>query len=133
MTYYLDTNCILRFITNDVPDQAERIEKRFREASQGKSDFILTHIVLFETLFQLEHWYTLPRIEASNRLMTFLSPDWILTDKKSVILACLEEYKQVSCDFADLYLFHLAKDASFPILSFDKDFDTLSRTIRTAP
>lgn len=133
MIYYLDTNCILRFLTNDVPHQAEKIEKRFRGAEKGRSTFTIPHIVVVETLFQLEHWYKQSRKEAAQTLMTFLSPEWIHVEQKEILLACLEDCKLKNIDIVDLMLFHFAEASTAKILSFDHDFDALSPNLREEP
>ncbi|MCX8008579.1 MAG: PIN domain-containing protein [Patescibacteria group bacterium] len=133
MTYYLDTNCILRFLANDVPAQAERIEKRFRSLQKHQNVIVVSHVVIVECIFQLEHWYKLSRDEASEKMIAFLAPDWIHVDDKPHVLFGLQWYKSAKIDFVDVLIYTLAKGRNAKILSFDKDFDTITPKLREEP
>ncbi|OGG17986.1 hypothetical protein A3D78_05895 [Candidatus Gottesmanbacteria bacterium RIFCSPHIGHO2_02_FULL_39_14] len=129
----LDTNIILRYLTNDIPSQAEKVKRRFLEASKGKIQFEILSITVVEIIFQLENWYTLTKEEASLKVLTLFSPDWMIVREKEIIFEAINLYRLKNIDFVDLLVFVTAKNDNRKLLSFDKDFDKLSPKIRMEP
>jgi predicted nucleic acid-binding protein len=43
----VDANCFLRFLLNDIPEQAEEVEKLLSEAKNSKNTLFVPQIVLF--------------------------------------------------------------------------------------
>ncbi|OGK17475.1 hypothetical protein A2774_05520 [Candidatus Roizmanbacteria bacterium RIFCSPHIGHO2_01_FULL_39_12c] len=128
-----DTNIFLRFLTNDIPEQAARVEKRFREAEKTTLQFIVFQITLVEVLFQLEHWYRLKKAEAADKMIRLFSPDWFEIDNKDAVFEALNIYKNKNIDFVDVLVYAIAKKQKLRIFSFDKDFNKLDVNIRLKP
>jgi len=131
--FIADTNVFLRFLTNDVPEQAERIERWFREAEKGKARFVVLQITAVEILFQLEHWYRFSRSQAVDKLISLFSPSWLEIEDKEAILTALNFYKDFQIDFVDILTWSIAKKRHLSILSFDKDYDKLPAKLRQTP
>ncbi|MDA1317303.1 MAG: PIN domain-containing protein [bacterium] len=130
---YADTNVFLRFLTKDVPDQADRAEAYLRKAEKGKLCMTVMHITILEILFQLERFYDLSRAEAVAKVALLIEPDWLRVDNKKVVMDALYEYERYTIDFVDILTWCMAKAEKVAILSFDKDFDTLKPSIRIEP
>ena len=128
-----DTNIFLRFLTNDIPEQAARVEKRFREAEKTTLQFIVFQITLVEVLFQLEHWYRLKKAEAADKMIRLFSPDWFEIDNKDAVFEALNIYKNKNIDFVDVLVYAIAKKQKLRIFCFDKDFNKLDVNIRLKP
>lgn len=132
-TVILDANAVLRFLTNDLPSQASRIEKRFKQADQGKITFRIFPITTVEILFHLEKWYKFAKNEAVDKMLILFSPKWMEADDKEVILEALRVYREKKIDFVDLLLWSFAKRDGQKILSFDKDFRKLKPDLGLSP
>jgi len=132
-TAVIDTNIILRYLTNDVPSQAEKVKKCFQEATRGKIQFEILTITVVEIIYQLENWYNLTKEETCKKLLALFSPDWMTIKEKGVIFEALNLYRLKNIDYVDLLLFATAKNNKNQLLSFDKDFDKLSPKIRLEP
>lgn len=132
-TAIIDTNIILRYLTNDIPSQAEKVKKRFQEAMIGKIQFEILPITMVEIIFQLENWYNLTKEETCKKLLALFSPDWMLIREKEIILEAVNIYRLKNIDFVDLLVYVTAKNDKKKILSFDKDFDKLSPAVRLIP
>ena len=132
-TVILDTNIILRYLTNDVPSQAEKVKKRFQEATSGKFQIEILPITVVEIIYQLENWYNLTKEETCKKLLALFSPDWMIVREKGIIFEALNLYRLKNIDYVDLLLFVTAKNNKNHLLSFDKDFDKLSPKIRLEP
>lgn len=129
----VDANVFLRFLTDDIPEQAAKVEKCFKESEKGKLQLLVSHITAVEVLFQLERWYKVNKAEAVEKLIHLFSPSWIQVEGKDILFEALQNYKTRNVDFVDLLLWSIAKKHHYSILSFDKDFDLLTPRLRITP
>lgn len=132
-TLLFDTNTFLRYLTKDVPTQAQRITKRFREAEAGKFKIRVLNTTVVEVLYQLEHWYDLIKTDAVQKMILLLSPKWIDVGHKADVLEALTLYSTRQIDFVDLLTWTIAKSNGYKIASFDRDFDKLTPKLRIEP
>lgn len=132
-TAIVDTNVILRYLTQDVTKQAKRVARRFVQAQQGKIRLVLLPITVVEIVFQLTHWYNMGRFEAVNHVKLLLSFPWLEVDHKDRVLHALTLYAESSMDFVDVLTWTLAQTTDAFVLSFDRDFDKLEPKIRLEP
>ena len=132
-TAVIDTNIILRYLTNDIPSQAEKVKKRFLEASRGKIQFEILPITIVEIIYQLENWYRLSKDDTIQKLFALFSPEWMIVNNKEIIFEAMNLYRLKNIDFVDLFVFVTAKNEKNKLLSFDKDFDRLTPKIRLEP
>lgn len=130
---YVDTNVFLRFLTKDIPNQADRVEKYLRKAQKGELCMQLMQVTIVEILFHLERFYDLQRAEAVQKVALLIEPEWIRVDDKKIVMEALYEYKRNTIDFVDILTWVMAKAENVAVLSFDKDFDTLKPSIRLEP
>jgi len=128
-----DTNVFLRYLTADLPNQAEKIEARFRQAKSGKIMISVLHIAVVEILFHLENWYHLSKKESSDKLVLLFSQPWLDVDEKRAVLFALTCYPVFNIDFVDLLTWSIAKIKNVKILSFDKHYDRLAPKLRLNP
>ena len=133
MTCYADTNIFIRYLTQDIPEQAEKAEKRFLQAKEGGITLILTSFTVVEILYVLQEFYKMDKNTAVAKLQTIISPEFIKVEKKEHILEALLLFKIVNIDFVDLLNWTIAKEDKAKILSFDKDFDKLTPKLRIEP
>ena len=105
MSRLLDANAILRYLLNDIPDQASEVEQTIGE-------------VIAEVVYVLQGVYKLERSETTNALVVFL--DEIDIADKPVVKEALHEYAATSLDYVDCVLYSRAKLLGENILSFDK-------------
>ncbi len=132
-TVFVDTNVILRYLTNDVAPLAKRAKDWFQKAKGGTYKALVLHITLAEVLFLLEHWYKQDKRISVEQLLLFISPDWITVPSKGAVQEALEAYKETTIDFVDVLTWSLAKENEAAIVSFDKHFDRLKPSIRMEP
>lgn len=128
-----DTNVFLCFLTNDISSQSKSIEKRFKDAQEGRLLLAVLPITVVEILFQLENWYKFSRQDAVEKLILLFSPSWLELEDKEAVFEALTIYKESKIDFVDILTFSMAKKRNAQILSFDKDYDKLSPKLRLEP
>ena len=61
MTYFVDANIFLRYMANDIPEQAEAVAALFRKAADGELRLITNTMVMAELVWVMESAYQLPR------------------------------------------------------------------------
>lgn len=100
---FVDTNLFLRFLTNDVPTQADAIEKLLRQAEQGKSHLITNGMVIAEIVWTLESYYELERDDIQNKVLAILNTPGLEIPDSNLILKSIIWYVEKNVDFIDAY------------------------------
>lgn len=72
---FVDTNVFLRFLTNDVPEQAAAVEGLFRRAAAGEVRLVTNTMVVAEIVWVLESYYHLSRADVQERAMAVIHMD----------------------------------------------------------
>lgn len=113
----LDTNCLLRWILNDIPEQTEIVEDLFNSSK----DIAVADAAIIETVFVLEKVKQISRETIGEVLLAVVENDSISCNKNLFIeiLPVYVEHPKLS--FADCYLAVLARRTNAePFLTFDK-------------
>lgn len=100
---FVDTNLFLRFLTNDVPEQADAVEELLRQAGQGKAELITNGIVIAEIVWTLESYYELDRNDIQNKVLAILNTPGLEIPEGSLILKSIIWYAEKNVDFIDAY------------------------------
>ena len=58
---FIDTNLFLRYLTNDVPEQADAVEEVLCKAADGEVALVTNSLVIAEIVWTLESFYRLER------------------------------------------------------------------------
>ncbi len=61
MKYFVDANIFLRYLTNDIPEQAEAVALLFQQAADGELKLVTNAMVMAELVWVMELAYKLPR------------------------------------------------------------------------
>lgn len=112
MAKLLDANAILRFLINDIPEQAQMA------SFEIYSGAFTIEAVLSEVIYVLDGVYNQTRIDIANRLSDFL--DLISIENKSVVKYSLKLFSETSLDFVDCLLIAYNHVNKTEIFSFDK-------------
>ena len=130
MTAFLDTNVLVRHLTNDPPGLAERATRYIRESE----NLLLPDLIVAEVTYVLESFYDFTRAEIVSGLQSALSEDSIVVTDVQLLLRSLEIYETHRVDFADAYLIALAERTGVgAVASFDSDIDRPGTVIRIEP
>src|SRR4051794_13757917 len=91
---FLDTNPIIRFITNDNPDQSARARALFRDVARGIQILHTSEAVIAEAVFVLSSpsLYRLPRPEIAQQLATIIRLPGLRLPNKRTYLRVLDLY-----------------------------------------
>lgn len=135
---FLDTNPIIRFLTQDNPDQAARSRALFERAAKGELTLLVSEAVIVETVNVLSSraTYRLPRTEVQRHVQNVLSLRGLSVPLKKTYLRALHLWVQTPTvhDFVDaLHVAHMERLRIGVIASFDGDFDRFDGISRHEP
>ena len=100
---FADTNIFLRYLTNDVPDQAEAVEELFRSAAIGDILLITNSLVIAEIVWTLESYYRLSREDIQVKVLAILNTPGLEVVDSDLIFQTITWYKDKNVDFLDGY------------------------------
>lgn len=136
MTDVIDTNIIVRVVTRDPPEQAERAYRYLREVRSGRRTAFIPEAVLLETVQVLssKRLYAIPRPEIQRLLGVVLGLRGVRMGGKSVYRRALELYATTNLDFTDtLIIAYVELSGKDTIVSFDRGYDRVPTANRFEP
>jgi predicted nucleic acid-binding protein len=130
LTAFVDTNVLVRHLTGDPPDLAERATALLG----AERELLLTDLVAAETVYVLESFYEAPRDQVSEALRSLLAFGSIVCVDPALLLRALEVYETDRIDFAEAYLVACAETTGIGMVaSFDRSIDRVSTIERIEP
>ena len=121
MSKLLDANAILRYLLDDIPDQASVTEQAINDGAFTIGE------VLSEVVYVLQGVYKLDRKDISDSIRSLLKE--IDIENKLVIKEALDAYENTSLDYVDCLLYARAKLFREPVVSFDKKLNSKIKQI----
>lgn len=122
----IDTNGFLRYLLNDVPSQANKIEAFFQRAKEGRLNLLVPQIIIFEIAFALDKVYKFPKFEVVEKLKSILSSNFLEIQDGELLNTSLEIYFKESISFADAFILTKTKDQHAEFFTFDQKLQKLS-------
>ena len=117
----LDTNVLVRYLTQDDPDQAARATRVVeRELTEDTPGFIGL-VVLVETVWVLQRLYRASAEEIRETVTDLLGSRTIVVENRDVVTRALALSRQNSCGLADAIIAASASNAGCDkVISFDR-------------
>jgi len=100
---FADINLFLRFLTKDVPEQAEAVHGLLLQAAEGDISLITTSMVIAEIVWTLESFYKETRNEIQQMVLSFLNTPGLEVDNGELVIRALRWYLDKNIDFIDAY------------------------------
>ena len=120
-SYFVDTNIFIRYLTNDDPVKADRVEKLLSEAAAGKVRLVTAEMVLAEVVWVLESFYGLKNVEVGSMVKAILATPGLEVLNSALVEKALEYYLAHNIDFVDGYIAAVMdKHKISDIYSYDK-------------
>ncbi len=101
--HFVDTNIFLRFLTNDVPDQAHAVEQLLLQAEKGELQLHSSSLIIAEIVWTLESNYELSREEVRDHVIAILNTPVLFVEHAEIIARALMLYAGDNIDFVDAY------------------------------
>ncbi|WP_435548308.1 PIN domain-containing protein [Desulfobacterium sp. N47] len=120
-TYFVDTNLFIRYLTNDDPEKADRVEKLLNEAAAGKIKLVSAEMVMAEVVWVLESYYGLKNLEIGKMIKAILATPGLEVINGPLVERALEYYLSYDIDFIDGYIAAVMSRKNIKeIFSYDK-------------
>jgi predicted nucleic acid-binding protein len=130
VTAFVDANVLIRHLTGDPPDQAERATRYLRDADE----LLLPDLILAEVTYVLESFYDTPRAQVAATLRSILAFPAIRVIDADLLQRVIEVYDVIRLDFADAYLVASAERTGIGVIaSFDHGIDRATTIRREEP
>jgi predicted nucleic acid-binding protein len=130
----LDTNVLLRHLTQDHPEQSERASAYLARVEQGEFRVRLADTVIFETVFTLQRFYGQPRSAIRDALLPLIELPGIELPGKRRPRRASDLYVDHNLSFADAYHATLVEGLNLPaMVSFDRGLDRVPGLRRIEP
>ena len=100
---FADTNLFLRFLTKDLPEQAEAVRQLLLQASEGKVTLITTSLVIAEIVWTLDRFYKEPKENIQQMVLSFLNTPGLIVDQGDLVVKALRFYVDKNIDYIDAY------------------------------
>jgi len=118
----VDTNLIVRHLTQDHPEHSRAADALFRACDDGVLKLIILPVVLAECVFVLESFYKHSRERISAALRVLISSGGIELANTSVYRNALNRYGTSNAHFIDCVIASFAVMHKLTVTTFDEGF-----------
>jgi len=92
-TSFIDTNLFIRYLTNDDPDKADRVEKLLDQAAAGSVELVTTEMVIAEIVWVLESYYSMAHAAIAPLIRGILATSGLEVINGHLIRRALDLYE----------------------------------------
>lgn len=116
-----DTNVLVRFLVRDDERQAKAVYRMFTRAEEGRETFLVTTLVLLETIWALESAYEIGRDEILDAIDDLLLMPVLEFESQPSVRRFIREARDSRLDLPDLLIACLAQAAGCEyVVTFDR-------------
>ena len=120
-TCFVDTNLFVRYLTDDDPEKADRVEALLGEASAGKVRLVTADLVLVELIWVLESSYDMKPGEITPMIRAILATPGLAVINGALMARALDHYESKNIDIVDGYIAALMEKLNITdVYSFDR-------------
>ncbi len=102
-TVFADTNLFLRYLTDDVPAQADLAEGLLHRAAKGEVALVTTSLVIAEIVWTLESYYHVPKRDVQAKVLAILNTAGLKVTDADLVMQAIGGYAEKNVDFIDAY------------------------------
>jgi predicted nucleic-acid-binding protein len=118
---FVDTNLFVRYLTDDDPEKADRVETLLGEASEGRVRLVTADLVLVELVWVLESSYDLQPVEIAPMIRSILATPGMEVINGALLAKALDHYEGNNIDIVDGYIAALMEKLNITdVYSFDR-------------
>ena len=118
---FVDTNLVIRYLTNDDPILADRVEQLLDDAAVGSVQLVTTELVMAESVWVLESSYRLTHAQITPLIRGILATPGMDVINGDLVGKALVMYELQNIDFVDAYIAALMeKQGIQDIYSYDR-------------
>lgn len=132
---FLDTNIFIRYLTNDDPVKADRVDKLLEQAAKDEQQLVTTELVIAEVVWVLESFYNLNNTAIAPMIKAILATPGLEVINGALVERAVGHYLEKNIDFIDGYIAAVMERRNISeIFSYDKKhLARISAIIRREP
>jgi len=100
---FADTNLFLRYLTNDIPEQAQAFEQLLLKAGRGEMHLVTNSLVIAEIVWTLESFYQLSPADTQSKILAILNTPGLEVAEADLLLQAITWHVEKNVDFIDAY------------------------------
>jgi len=100
---FVDANLFLRYLTNDVPAQADAVERLLLRAEAGEVTLVTNAMVIAEIVWTLESFYERSPDEIRDSVWAILNTRGLDVAERELVGSAADAYAEKNVDFIDAY------------------------------
>lgn len=117
----IDTNLLVRYLTEDDPAKANDVKRLLLKAGQGEIGLFIPSVVIAELVWVLQSFYKLDRNEIVLLLNAILHTRGVEVSDKAIVSEAIALYRDTAMDFIDAWIVAYAKAVEVrTIYTFDR-------------
>ena len=117
----IDTNLLIRFLTEDDPEKAKAVEALLGKAGKGEIKILIPSVVIAELVWVLKSFYEMKTAEICELVGAVLNTPGLDTQDKSILREALRTFESKGIDFIDAWILEFARDRNIKMIyTFDK-------------
>ena len=124
----IDTNALLRFLLNDIPEQKSKTQSLLLRAKKSKIKLIVPQAVVFELNYILEQYYKFDKDKIIASINSLISVNYLAIKDRNMLKSALSLFAHANLSLVDCFLIMNAKFENAEIFSFDKNLKKYART-----
>ncbi|MEM7589537.1 MAG: PIN domain-containing protein [Myxococcota bacterium] len=129
----LDTNILLRYLTEDVPEKTDRSEHLIRQAIGGQVCLYITDICIAEAVWILKKFYKVPRREIADKLFALFNTPGLEFSDVDVLIDATHRFRSKNVSYPDAHLAALVAAKQVCVYSYDRDLGKFCDVKRKEP
>ena len=106
----IDTNLLVRYLTEDDPQKAKAVDALLDRASKGEIKILMPSVVIAELAWVLESFYKMAADKISELVQAILSTPGVDVQDKWIIRAALKLYGSKGIDLIDAWIIEFARE-----------------------
>lgn len=117
----IDTNLLVRYLTEDDPEKAKAVERLLKRAGRGEIRILLPSVVIAELVWVLESYYEMEAGEIAELVGATLNTPGVEAQDKRILHEALKTYDKKRIDFVDAWILEFARERKIKtVYTFDK-------------
>jgi predicted nucleic-acid-binding protein len=100
---FIDTNLFLRYLTNDISEQADQVEVLLQKAAVVEISLVPTTLVIAEIVWTLASFYKVSREQIRERILAILNTPGLEVAESDLLIEAATNYAAKNVDFIDTY------------------------------
>lgn len=117
----IDTNILVRYLTQDDLDQAQIVEQIFNNYATSSNSIFINNIVICELIWVLERGYKYNKEIITKAIKQILSTEEFAFENQELLWLSLNQYSLNKLDFSDALIGELNKNfGCAKTLTFDQ-------------